>query len=405
MSTNRKISVFLIFALAFLFWRITTGLQQPQEGRVVFQGEVSSLPKVTKNGLTYQVGKFTVASGYVSVNLGDNLKVDGVLKDRLVTAKSITKLPTPWWQQRLLALRQSLKSQIYRYFPDPQASLLAGITLGQNLISYNFKQQLVATGTIHVVVVSGYNIALVGSFFLVLAPYLGRRKTTLLALVGIVCYTILVGFSAPTLRSTAMGVITLAGILLGKRTLALYLLGLTAWLMVVVNPSYLIDISFQLTFLATLGVLSFTPSFNQSFHKLHPFLREGLATTLAAQVLVVPVLFYYFGTVSLSAPLVNTLVLPVVPFVTLVGFIFLVVSFVSTFVGGVISSILMLPLTFFTFTVATFAQFKQLLITIEPNNLFLLSGYYLLVASFVLRGKARRVRKAKNLALEEANGV
>ena len=396
-----KFALLLLIGISVLVSRLAINFSsKTTSGPITFKGEVASIPTLQKGSLNFRVGKYLVISKYQNLDLGDRVEVSGNLSKGKVVADKVEKLPKPWLEERLFAFRNYLKEAIYRYFPDPQASLLTGITLGQNLLPRDFKNDLVATGTIHVVVVSGYNISIVGQFILVLAPYLGRRKTSLLAIATIVCYTFLVGFTAPTLRATAMGIITLTGVLLGRKTLALWALTLSAYLLLIWNPDYLTDISFQLSFLATLGVLLFTTPISNKLTRLHKFWKETLATTLGAQILVLPLLFYYFGTIALSAPIVNTLVLWVIPVTTLLGFVFLAVSSI-TILGQVLALILLAPLSFFTQIVSAFASLRFLLLQVEPNNWLVLIGYYLLLSSLIVNFKIKRLAKrneAKNVA-------
>mgnify|MGYP001589380587 FL=1 len=153
--------------------------------------------------------------------------------------------------------------------------------------------------------------------------------------------------------------------------------------MLLINPEYIFDISFQLTFAATLGVLLFTKALERRLNKFPKWFSETLATTLAAQVLVIPLLFYYFGTVSLLSPLVNTLVLWTIPISTVLGFAFLGLTFISNFLANLSSYLLILPLTFFTAAVDFFGSFKVFVLNFEKNNLISVCGYYLLLLSLI----------------------
>lgn len=165
--------------------------------------------------------------------------------------------------------------------------------------------------------------------------------------------------------------------------------------MLLFNPEYLFDVSFQLSFAATLGVLFFTGFFESKFRKSPKFLRDSLATSLAAQILVVPLIFYYFGQVSLMSPIVNTLVLWTVPVSTVIGFMFLLASFVLGTLANLISYVLIFPLSIFTLVVDFFGRFSFLVLNLEKDNLVSTAGYYLVVFSFVLRFLSLKVGQKK----------
>jgi len=105
-------------------------------------------------------------------------------------------------------------------------------------------------------------------------------------------------------------------------------------LILLFNPKFLIfDIGFQLSFLAVLGICLFYKSFNKWFRKIPDYrfipLRSYLSITLSAQILVLPLILYYFGNLSLIAPISNILILLVMPIVMLLGFAFIFTSFIS----------------------------------------------------------------------------
>jgi len=394
---NPKLGLFIFLTLVLVVSRVTENLSEPlSRGKIEFSGEVASSPYVRGNKLQFRVGKYLVSSDYLELNLGDKVRVGGEVEEGKVIASEVERLPLSALETTSRNVRDNLSKKIYAYFADPQASLLAGITLGLDQLPKDFKENLIITGTIHVVVVSGYNIALVGGFFLVSAPYIGRKKASLLAIAAIICYTLLVGVSAPTLRAAVIGIVTLVGLLLGRKALALYSLGLAGAAMLVINPNFLTDISFQLSFLATLGIIAFTKPISSKLTRVHGLFRESIATTIAAQILVLPVLFYHFGTVSLLSPLVNSLVLWLIPLVTIGGFIFLVASFINNLLAQGVGLILLAPLFFFTYLVNEFAKLKFLFLEIGGSNWLLAVGYYSLVLSFLLRQKV----KARGASLE-----
>lgn len=360
------------------------------------QGEVSSNPYLYKDQIVFYLGRYKISAAYQNLEYGNRVAVEGEKQGLEISANKLSQVAKNKFEQSLFNLRKDLDKRISNHFPDPQGQLLTGILLGvKSNLSREFKASLVSTGTIHVVVVSGYNIVLVGSFILFLAPLFGRKKTTLLALATITLYSLLVGGGAPTIRALLMGGIALMAVLLGKRVLAVYALFLTAFVMLLVNPEWLFDVSFQLTLAATLGVLLFTAKFQRLFKKLPHFLSESLATTLAAQILVLPLIFYYFGQISLLSPIVNTLVLWTIPIATILGFIFLATTFVANLLANLVSFILILPLSFFTATVTFFGKISFIVLNLDKNNLISVLGYYVIVLAFGLQNLNVRRKKGR----------
>lgn len=374
----------MILILAF---RLITFFFFHKEGSSTaqFEGLVSSQPQIKFNKIVFTLGKYYVTANYLELSPGDKVTVTGKIEKNRITAEKVLLNKEASLEGTLIKLRENLISRLDRHLPTKESGLLAGILLGsKNALSREIKDKLIATGTMHIVVVSGYNIVLIASFFLAFAKYFGRKKTTLLALFATVVYSLLVGMEPPTLRALIMGAISLLAVLTGRISSAIYSLLVACYLMLILDPGNFTDISFQLTVSATLGIIVFTKPLLGFLKTLPSFFKETLASTLAAQILVTPLIFYYFGNVSLMSPLVNTLVLWTIPLATLLGFILLLVSFVSSFGASLFSTFVYIPLKIFFITVETFSNLQFFVLKFTDTSLVVVAGYYLLVVAVVL---------------------
>jgi competence protein ComEC len=222
-------------------------------------------------------------------------------------------------------LRGRALLMIYRLFPDPEAALLAGILLGvEGGIPDELVEAFRATGTAHIIAISGFNMAIVaGLFILLFKGLLGPRRGALAAVVGVVIYTILVGASAGVVRAAIMACLGVFAAQLGRRQDGVNSLALVAALMALVTPYILWDVSFQLSFLATLGLVLFATPMTDSYTSFtsrylpETWVRwsvgpvgEYILCTLAAQVMVLPLMIYLFHDLSLISVIANPLVLP-----------------------------------------------------------------------------------------------
>ncbi len=222
-------------------------------------------------------------------------------------------------------LRASALEMIYKLFPDPEAALLAGILLGvEGGIPDELVEAFRATGTAHIIAISGFNMAIVaGLFILMFRGLLGPRWGALAAVLGVVIYTILVGASAGVVRAAIMACLGLFAAQVGRRQDGVNSLAIVAALMALVTPYILWDVSFQLSFLATLGLILFaTPMADSYTGFASRYLPEAwvrwsvgpvgayFLCTLAAQVMVLPLMVYLFHDFSLISVVANPLVLP-----------------------------------------------------------------------------------------------
>lgn len=230
----------------------------------------------------------------------------------------------------LLSLRHDAASAIARMLPEPSAALLQGILLGiESGIPPALYDAFNATATSHIIVISGFNITIVaGLLAAALRRLPWRGLSTLGILAGIGLYVMLVGADAAVVRAGIMGGLGVIAIHYGRRSVALVSLAASAWLMTALNPLTLWDIGFQLSAMATLGLILISPGLqawgDALLQRLFPaswarslggFLNEGLWVTLAAQATTTPLVVYYFGRLSIVSLLTNLLILPAQPFI------------------------------------------------------------------------------------------
>ncbi len=189
------------------------------------------------------------------------------------------------------------------------------------------------TGTAHIIAISGFNISIIaGVFVLLFSRFLGKRRGAMLAVAGIVLYTIMVGAAAAVVRAALMGSLALFAIQVGRRQLALNTLLGVALIMCLWNPLYIWDVGFQLSFFATLGLILYADPFshfaNRIITKLFPsaagekfaeLFSEFVLLTLAAQLTTIPIMAYQFQRISLVSFIANPFILPPQPAVMILG--------------------------------------------------------------------------------------
>lgn len=237
-------------------------------------------------------------------------------------------------QAVLLAFRRRAQEVIGRILHEPAASLLTGILLGvEGGIPKDVGDAFAATGTTHIVAISGFNIAIIsGIFYGLFRRALGSRQAVWPSIAGVVLYTPLVGAGASVVRAAIMGILYLLGRHLGRPTYVPASLAAAAIGMTLLNPLTLWDVGFQLSFAATLGLVLYADRFQRGAVRLLSrfvqeeraqqamgFLSDALLITLAAQVATLPLTLYTFRRLSLVSLLTNFLVLPAQPGVMIWG--------------------------------------------------------------------------------------
>lgn len=336
------------------------------ESKVTFQANVSEPPdvrinhqKITLNNIILEkeqkklTGKILVrAPLYPEYSYGDVLSVTCTLKnplpfkdfayDRYLAKDNIfalcnygsiemlTKDSRNNFKKNLFTAKQYAQALINKSLPEPQAGILSAMVLGNKQgIPNEVKQMFSETGISHIVAISGMHITIVASLLFIIfgSFFISRRQSFLLVTTVLLLYIMAIGFPASAVRAAIMGIAASLAILFNRKNNSLNALLLAAAIMVFLNPKILRDdIGFQLSCAAVLGITHFN---NLFINKLVKFslVKQTLAMTLAAQIATMPLIVFYFGIVSLSAPLVNIFVVPILPGVLLFGIVGLGASF------------------------------------------------------------------------------
>lgn len=246
----------------------------------------------------------------------------------------------------LFSFKQVFLQNIRELIPQPHVALLGGLVVGaQEAMSKELLDDFRKTGIIHIVVLSGYNVSII-------AEAIGRILVRIFPLVvadsfgvlSIALFALMTGASATTIRASIMAILVILARRIGRRydiTRALIIAGL---LMVLHNPRILLfDPSFQLSFIATLGLIQISPYVEEKLSWIPERfqLRTIVSATIATQLAVLPLLLYMTGELSVVAIFVNILVLGVIPLTMLFGFVTGALAFVFSPLG--------IPFSFLTF--------------------------------------------------------
>ena len=303
--------IFLVLVRVFL-----TKTVYPEGKRVRVKGTVREEPikydyqqKLNLRGLKVFLPKFP------EVSYGDKIVVEGRVKEGKLEVAKLVSLEK---SRGLLAnVREKIIGFYKKSLPEPHASLIAGITLGaKGEIPPLFWKDLTQTGLAHVVVASGSNVSLVGGFLMgVFTLFFERGVVIPLILLAIWLYAALAGFEAPIIRAAVMGSIAFSAQAMGKISNAWRALVFAALVMLIVKPEWASDLGFILSFVATSCLILFQRRIEKFLKKVPDILREGLASSSAAQIGVAPILFVTFGQFNLLSPIVNALVLWTVPLI------------------------------------------------------------------------------------------
>lgn len=222
----------------------------------------------------------------------------------------------------LFAVRVRFNDAIAHSLPAAESGLASGLILGEKaLITPEVTRQLQISGTTHIIALSGYNITIILGLFVFLRGRLSREAALLVPLAFIISFVVMTGGAASLVRAAIMGFMPLIASYLGRENDSFIAILFSATIMIIFNPFLaLFDVGFQLSFAALAGMIYLAPIFSKLLVKLPSYLAVPLAETTGAQLAAMPLLAYYFGSVSLISPLANLLILSLVPLGMLTAF-------------------------------------------------------------------------------------
>ncbi len=355
------------------------------QGKIVFQGTIDDEPDARSDNVRYRVAvdsyKFIgTSSGFLSVqgnilvvakkyppfNYGDRVEINGKLQTPQSSAdfdyqKYLAKddiYSIVYWpeiklvvahrgnfiKEKLFWLKDKFENSVNQILSEPQAAFLAGLLLGEKRgLPPDLMNDFSRTGTTHIIALSGYNITILAVALMSLFNFFMLRRSVSfwLAVLAILGFVVMTGASASAMRAAVMGILVLvaqqAGRLYQIRNALIFAGAVMIWF----SPKVLtFDLGFQLSFAATLGLIYISPILQEwftpdeeeksfvygqlntkAFVKSLKSVKLILATTLAAQLAVLPLLVINFGQLSLIAPLANILILLFIPLTMFWGFV------------------------------------------------------------------------------------
>ena len=254
----------------------------------------------------------------------------------------------------LYAMKHNFVAHIDKILPEPSAGLLAGfLVAGKEALPQNILDDFKRAGVIHIVVLSGFNVTLIAQFILRLT------LSRVAALLGVVAFILMTGASASVVRAGIMAIVALMAKFIGRAYSAPRALIFAAFFMLLENPKILVfDPSFQLSFLATLGLIYLMGPIERRLHFLPEKFqfKEIVSQTIATQLAVLLLLIYSTGHVSLVSLPANIFILPFVPATMLVGFAAAVLSYIHVIVAWPVSFASHILLTYILFAAHFFSS-------------------------------------------------
>lgn len=301
----------------------------------------------------------------------------------------------------LYKIKKSFMQNIENILPAPHAFLATGLIIsGKGSLDQELQKQFQKVGLIHIVVLSGSNVSIIGEAIRKIFSFLPKFLSGVFGSIGIILFGLMTGGGATVWRSVIMSLIGIWTQLTNRKNSGCIALMIAGFFMLFHNPKLLLhDPSFQLSFVATLGLIFLASPIENLLMSLR-YVRLSMpksilsliATSLATQIFTLPFIVRFSGVVSLVSLPVNILVLPFIPFTMLFAFLTGVISFISeplVYIPAFVSYIL---LSYELWVVEYFSSMQFSAITV-PNistNIFVLAYFVIAILSILLNLVAGR---------------
>lgn len=262
-----------------------------------------------------------------------------------VTAEIISHGQGNFIKSSLFSFKAEFLEKMNLVIRAPESLLMGGLILGErSSFDDEMRQKLINTGTIHIVALSGYNVTIVAEWIMKMFAFLPSHFAFSAGILGILLFVVMAGGGSTAIRAGVMATLALIARATGRNYDVARALILAGLLMIALNPFLLrYDVSFQLSFIATVAVIFLVPKFEKYFLWVTPKfgLREVVVVTFSAYIFVLPFILYKMGNLSLVALPANVLILPFIPMTMILGFL-------TGFVG-LISSVLAVPMGYISY--------------------------------------------------------
>ncbi|MEA5467402.1 ComEC/Rec2 family competence protein [Spirulina sp. 06S082] len=253
------------------------------------------------------------------------------------------KQPWGWWK-----LRQRIVRIHNQGLSEPFGSLVSSMVMGRRAIDLPFEIQdlFIQAGLAHILAASGFHVSLLLGGVLALTRTLEEKYRFAIALVILLAYTGLTGLQPPVLRAVLMGIAVLFAMTIESKVKPLGALLLVATLLLLCNPLWIWNLSFQLSFIATLGLVISVPAITQRLDWLPPTIATIIAIPVAATIWTLPIASCYFSSLATYGILVNIFTTHLGSLIILGGMLSAGIGLIFPWAGTAIASLLFYPTLF-----------------------------------------------------------
>lgn len=399
MKPKLGLAILMVMAgMVLAFWRISTELcgQDYINGlldkTIVVTGVVSKDPETEEGTTKYKLGELrfgeeeikSVGSLYISssemgeLEWGDTVVLSGKMSAGFGTyagfmyRPKVLKWEKPEPGSWILEVRNWFAERIERLLPEREAKLGLSYLLGMKTgLEDEFVENLRMVGLTHIVVASGAHLSILVGVARKVFGRLSRFAGLLFAGLLVVCFMAMIGWTPSIMRAGIMTILSLTGWYVGRKVAPWRLILIVAAATLIISPMFIMDLGWLLSFASFGGIMMLGPKMTECFYggRKPGVVAETIMMTVAATLMTLPIVLYYYGAVSLIAVVANLLILPTLPWAMGVTFAVGVVVDVPM-VAEVMAWCAEKILSFHIGVVEWLGQCSQFLVEIEPYQMW-----------------------------------
>lgn len=387
---------------------------------IEISGIISEDPDIDENGTSLKLSSIIIGDqkikGSVFVKLGGaNLELERsdlvVLKGKVsegfgsfaafFSRPKIKSIAKPEPGDVFLKMRNWFAEQVRKFIPETESSLGLAYLLGmKNGLSDEVLDMLRIVGLTHIVVASGTHLGIIIAVVRKIFGRLSRFAGLLFSILFILIFGGIIGWTASITRAAIVTILSLLAWYVGRKFDGWRILLIAAAATLMINPMFITNLGWLLSFGSFAGILILMPEVKRFLfgEKKVKKIWGIILATISAQLLCIPILLYYFGTISLISVVANVLILPTIPFV--MGTVFLTgVTAFSTFFGTIFGTVSKWILDYHLLIMKFFSEQKMFLISIEPENPLVFLIYIPIVLPFLILFIRRYLKKKRETKL------
>ena len=322
-------------------------------------------------------------------------KIYGIIRAKNYYVSNLAKFNLIYY------IQDEIYKSFARLFSKDEMGLIIGMMIGETKdISEDVLENFKTTGITHLIAVSGSNVV----YVVVLVQFLfkkffGKRATYFISIFFLILFMLISGASASVCRATLMIILSICADIFFLKSDTFSNILTSAFVLILLNPLVIYDVGFILSFGGTLGIVLLSKDFTRLFKRLGK-LNETLSVTCSAQLILAPIMMYYFNTFSILSIVTNIIVVPISGSITILGFVVFIISKISFPIAKLIANSLYVLATFTIWVADMFSKIPFSLIRTITPNVFEIFLFYFVVfyfANLKVRGKKYRfIGEAQN---------